>query len=90
MASNYAMAASITAAAAALSDWTANMAEDPQLEECGRHRFLIAGSFESPFGFWQWLAPTSRSRTSRTASSLRGRPVPRRSWAWRTPLQPTS
>ena len=56
MSSNYSMAASMTAAAAVLSDWTANMAEDPQLEECGRHRFLIAGSFESPFGFWQWLA----------------------------------
>lgn len=56
MPSNYSMAASITAAAAVLSDWTANMAEDPRLEECGRHRFLIAGSFDSPFGFWQWLA----------------------------------
>ena len=56
MSSNYSMAASVTAAASVLSDWTANMAEDPQLEECGRHRFLIAGSFESPFGFWQWLA----------------------------------
>ena len=56
MSSNYSMAAAVTAAAAVLSDWTANMSDDPQLEECGRHRFLIAGSFESPFGFWQWLA----------------------------------
>lgn len=56
MASNCAMAASITAAAAVLSDWTANMSDDPQLEECGRHRFLIAGSLGGAVDFWQWLA----------------------------------